>query len=351
VPNPLEITLSSQISNAAAQTTLSLEEAITNMKVSGMADSAIRQSLLSDLNSGGPIFGSFRNKVKNTVRNGVEFSSNQSSKGVFVKAGVERFQWVTVGDGKVCPDCDERHGETGTMEFFELLGLPGSGFSVCGPNCRCKVIPANYKGENLDKPLIKQKININAANMAGKHKTIKDAEKWALLNIKGVRKTNYKKMDIDNVNTINKELGLLQKKYNRLGNIEEIEIVSNVRFAGRMERGRKLQIRSDQTNELWKRSVEAGIDIGKPHLGGLIDHEIGHALTPPIFEQIGNKMEFTKFGRRLNSFFNINKPRIKKEISEYAASKRHEFVAEAFAMREAKKAPQWVIDWLESEGI
>ena len=157
MPNPLEITLSSQISNAAAQTTLSLEEAITNMKVSGMADSAIRQSLLSDLNSGGPIFGSFRNKVKNTVKNGVEFSSNQSSKGVFVKAGVERFQWVTVGDGKVCPDCDERHGETGTMEFFELLGLPGSGFSVCGPNCRCKVIPANYKGENLDKPLVKEK--------------------------------------------------------------------------------------------------------------------------------------------------------------------------------------------------
>ena len=157
MPNPLEITLSSQISNAAAQTTLSLEEAITNMKVSGMADSAIRQSLLSDLNSGGPIFGSFRNKVKNTVRNGVEFSSNQSSKGVFVKAGVERFQWVTVGDGKVCPDCDERHGETGTMEYFELLGLPGSGFSVCGPNCRCKVIPANYKGENLDKPLVKEK--------------------------------------------------------------------------------------------------------------------------------------------------------------------------------------------------
>tara|TARA_R100001530_G_scaffold41387_1_gene31667 strand:+ start:498 stop:1427 length:930 start_codon:yes stop_codon:yes gene_type:complete len=127
------------------------------MKASGMADSAIKQTLMNDLNSGGPLFGSFRNKLKNTVRNGVELSSNGSANGTFTKAGVQEFQWISVGDGKVCPDCEGRHGETGTMEFFETIGLPASGFSVCTTNCRCQLVPETYKGENLDKPLVKGK--------------------------------------------------------------------------------------------------------------------------------------------------------------------------------------------------
>ena len=151
----LQITVSNQISNAAAQTTLTLQEAIVNMKASGMAESAIRQSLLGDLNTGGPLFGGFKSKLRNTVKDGIEFSSNGSANGKFVSAGVERFQWVSVGDGKVCPDCEAKHGETGKMEYFELLGLPGSGFSLCGSHCRCKLVPENYKGENLDKPLVK----------------------------------------------------------------------------------------------------------------------------------------------------------------------------------------------------
>lgn len=151
----LQLTVSNQISSAAAQTTLTLQEAIVNMKASGMAESAIRQSLLSDLNIGGPLFGGFKSKLRNTVKDGIEFSSNGSANGKFVSAGVERFQWISVGDGKVCPDCEEKHGETGKMEYFELIGLPGSGFSLCGSHCRCKLVPASYKGENLDRPLVK----------------------------------------------------------------------------------------------------------------------------------------------------------------------------------------------------
>tara|TARA_R110002051_G_scaffold51695_1_gene98864 strand:- start:36 stop:509 length:474 start_codon:yes stop_codon:yes gene_type:complete len=153
----LQLSIANQIASSAAQTTLSLQEMITTMKASGMADIAIKQTLMNDLNSGGPLFGAFRNKLKNTVRNGVELSSNGSSNSTFTKAGVQEFQWVSVGDGKVCPDCEERHGETGTMEYFETIGLPASGFSVCTTNCRCQLLPQTYKGENLDKPLVKQK--------------------------------------------------------------------------------------------------------------------------------------------------------------------------------------------------
>jgi len=43
------------------------------------------------------------------------------------------------------------------MEYFETIGLPASGFSICTTNCRCQLLPENYKGENLDKPLVKEK--------------------------------------------------------------------------------------------------------------------------------------------------------------------------------------------------
>jgi hypothetical protein len=149
--------MANHISASAAQSALSIQELVTTMKTAGMADTAIRQTLLNDLNTGGPLFGSFRNKLKNTVKNGVEASSNGSANGKFTKAGVSQFQWVSVGDGKVCPDCEERHGTTGTMEYFETIGLPASGFSVCATNCRCQLLPQTYKGENLNKPLVKGK--------------------------------------------------------------------------------------------------------------------------------------------------------------------------------------------------
>ena len=96
----LQLSIANQIATSASQMSLSIQELITTMKASGMADSAIKQTLINDLNSGGALFGSFRNKLKNTVRNGVELSSNGSSNSAFTKAGVQEFQWVSVGDAK-----------------------------------------------------------------------------------------------------------------------------------------------------------------------------------------------------------------------------------------------------------
>jgi SPP1 gp7 family putative phage head morphogenesis protein len=153
----LQVTVANQITTSAEITALTIEEAIINMQLAGMSKDAIKLTLITDLKEGGILFGTFRNKLKNTVRNAVELSSNGSANSAFTKAGVQEYQWISVGDGKVCPDCEERHGESGTMEFFETIGLPASGFSVCTTNCRCQLVPSNYKGENLDKPLVKQK--------------------------------------------------------------------------------------------------------------------------------------------------------------------------------------------------
>ena len=203
--------MANHISASAAQSALSIQELVTTMKTAGMADTAIRQTLLNDLNTGGPLFGSFRNKLKNTVKNGVEASSNGSANGKFTKAGVSQFQWVSVGDGKVCPDCEERHGETGTMEYFETIGLPASGFSVCTTNCRCQLLPENYKGENLDKPLVKEKkINVNVPSMAGKHKIINDSTSWMKAN--GAVNVNFKTLSLDFANEITNAISKLPNK-------------------------------------------------------------------------------------------------------------------------------------------
>ena len=145
----LQITVANQMTTSAAITALTIEEAIATMQLAGMSKDAIKLTLITDLKEGGILFGTFRNKLKNNVKNAIELSSNRSANGQFKEAGVEQFQWVTVNDGKVCPDCDERHGETGTLEFIESLGSPGSGFSVCTTNCRCRMVIA----ESVDKPI------------------------------------------------------------------------------------------------------------------------------------------------------------------------------------------------------
>ncbi len=185
MPN-LQATISNQLSATAAQTTLSIQELVSTMRSQGMADQAIRQTLLNDLNSGGQLFGSFRNKLKNTVKNGVELNAKDAVNTEYKDAGVQNFQWISVGDNKVCIDCEERHRETGTLEFFETIGLPASGFSVCQTNCRCQIVPQDYKGENLDKPLIKKEMVKPKAidfEMAGKHETVKDSVDWMKSNI------------------------------------------------------------------------------------------------------------------------------------------------------------------------
>lgn len=223
MPN-LQLTLSNQLAKGASRTALNMSELIGTMKSSGMSNAAIRQTLLNDLNSGGQLFGPFKNQLKNTIKNGVEISSNDSSNKAFTDAGVKEFQWVSVGDNKVCPDCETRHGDEGTLEYHQTLGLPASGFSVCQTNCRCKLVPINYKGENLDEPLIRkpkqEKIAKTDFEMAGKHKTVKDSIDWMKANIADkVTLGQIKDVDIANQIAISLKNNFKKYKLMRLDSI------------------------------------------------------------------------------------------------------------------------------------
>jgi len=222
VPN-LQATISNQLTATAAQTTLSIQELVTTMKAQGMADQAIRQTLLNDLNSGGQLFGSFKNKLKNTVKNGVELNAKDAVNNKYKDSGIKNFKWISVGDKSVCVDCKGRHRETGTYEFFETIGLPASGFSVCQSNCRCQLVPEDYEGENLDKPLIRDKkvpLKVTDFKMAGKHKTAKDSLAWMKSNIADkVQLNQIKDVAVLNEITISLKNNFEKFKLNRLEKI------------------------------------------------------------------------------------------------------------------------------------
>lgn len=156
MPEPTEdmmtIILTSQLSNVASKITLDLENTIVTMTASGMTREAIKAALLNDLQNGGRIFGSLRSQFRSTVRNGVTYAANTSAMGEFRQAGVETYRWETVGKN-ICEDCQERHGEIGTLEEIANIGLPQSGFSVCQSNCKCQLIPESYDEGNSGQPI------------------------------------------------------------------------------------------------------------------------------------------------------------------------------------------------------
>ena len=60
----------------------------------------------------------------------------------FQSRGFDRFTWITVNAGEACPDCRKRQGTTGTLAYFDEIGRPGSGATVCGAACFCLLVPA-----------------------------------------------------------------------------------------------------------------------------------------------------------------------------------------------------------------
>ena len=343
----LQITMANHISASAAQSALSIQELVTTMKTSGMADTAIRQTLLNDLNTGGPLFGSFRNKLKNTVKNGVEASSNGSANGKFTKAGVSQFQWISVGDGKVCPDCDERHRETGTMEYFETIGLPASGFSVCTTNCRCQLLPENYKGENLDKPLIKKDMaDVARIKPIGKAVTISEAEKTAAsvlvkditskYDVSGTAKTvSYKGIPKEYANAINVQLKALKDEYgieiNKITTIPNGALEIKMNDITYITKGvsEKIRVTELLVGQRWIKKTgdvkmmdfwtKMGKGLFANSLDDMITHEIGHVLTGKKILERGYKQLDIDFSK-------INKG----PLSKYGKSSGHEALAEIF---------------------
>lgn len=144
----LEIVIAGRVATSASITVLRLDELINTMIKSGMSKDSIKSVLLADLNEGGRIFGEFRNAIKNTTSQAVTNASFEAEKFVYNEKGIESFRWVSAGNN-VCPDCAERAGRVQQYNYWELAGLPRSGFSVCGANCNCRIVPESYSEKKI----------------------------------------------------------------------------------------------------------------------------------------------------------------------------------------------------------
>ena len=93
-------------------------------------------------------------KIAEAAENTVQLVASTSMQEVVIggdPGGMDAlWTWITVHDNRVCDDCKARHNKTKTMREWAALGLPKSGFSVCGDRDRCMLMPADYVDEKID---------------------------------------------------------------------------------------------------------------------------------------------------------------------------------------------------------
>jgi hypothetical protein len=128
-------------------TTISeIEMLIASMSIAGASADTIRATLIYDLNNGGRIFGSLVNGITNGTGIGITTSSQIAQMLEYAKAGIKEYKWVAVSKNP-CFNCEERAGRQEEMAYWEMIGLPRSGFSVCRGNCKCHLEPSGYSGK------------------------------------------------------------------------------------------------------------------------------------------------------------------------------------------------------------
>ena len=128
------------------ETIAEIELTIQNLTLAGADPMAIRELLQYDLENKGRIFGGLVNGVTGATNLGITSASQIAELLTYVEEGYTRYKWVTVSKNP-CFQCAERAGRIELKEYWEAIGYPRSGFSVCGPNCKCHLVPFDYKGK------------------------------------------------------------------------------------------------------------------------------------------------------------------------------------------------------------
>ena len=118
-----------------------IEREIALLRNAGVSEAAILDILGNDLATGGRIFGEFRNTIKRGIVSATMHASRVGQDRIYGDSVA--MQWVSVGSPKICIDCEDRIGLIKSLEEWEALGLPASGFSVCKEFCYCQLIPAS----------------------------------------------------------------------------------------------------------------------------------------------------------------------------------------------------------------
>ena len=114
---------------------MTLEEVVKKMKKEGYSDKEIKEKLMGEVSE------------KDTPSVGGH--SNVEFRWVIGKCDIDddEREYILAECGKnfinkdgVCENCLSRKDEIDTMEYWKLVGLPQSGFSMCQYGCGCKLV-------------------------------------------------------------------------------------------------------------------------------------------------------------------------------------------------------------------
>lgn len=88
----------------------------------------------------------FLSRFSEDARNGFRVQARRAGAdaelATFINAGFDQFAWITVNGTDACPDCRKRQGAIGDTAFWDDLGRPGDGRTVCKQYCFCMLVPA-----------------------------------------------------------------------------------------------------------------------------------------------------------------------------------------------------------------
>ena len=129
---------------------LNIDKYVTQLKANGIGDQTIEEQLSKDMEEGGKIFGLLKNAIKASVVLGI---AQAARFGQYEEYDMDQeFTWVTVSGHRICIDCELRAGTILPFSDWESIGLPGSGWSVCGSYCYCVLDPTGSVSGTIQLP-------------------------------------------------------------------------------------------------------------------------------------------------------------------------------------------------------
>ena len=155
-----------------------IQRTVTRMGRQGASMEAIKTSLKRDMQTGGRIFSSLRNDVKEGIVEQINQSGRLGQMTQYKDANI--FTWITVQGHKVCVDCSQRSGQTMSWDDWVAEGLPASGWSVCKGHCYCVLDPSGKIGSPVTAPthVVEKGASIKTPPAWKPSMTTQEAAKW-----------------------------------------------------------------------------------------------------------------------------------------------------------------------------
>lgn len=130
-----------------------------------------------------------------------------------------REEWVSVGDARVCPDCEELAGEIKDSREWDAEGRPRERETACGDRCRCMLIAVEDENTELIDAYtdrIMDKLQVAVDDTAGRKLTLNEhAERIGLLDLPYKVIAQYERM----IRRYNATNGALPEEFYEIGDI------------------------------------------------------------------------------------------------------------------------------------